>query len=117
MNSSQLTNDITQSLMQTYYKEICNRWKSWFWFLLEYHEAFKCFDLNENGTLSTKELKYAMRMLGSNPTDAQIQQLVNAKDFDGKMRLRSAVWPYDGIGATKHPYNNVLKLSLKARHG
>lgn len=49
----------------------------------EYREAFKCFDLNENGTLSTKELKYAMRMLGSNPTDAQIQQLVNAKDFDG----------------------------------
>ncbi|CAH3172369.1 unnamed protein product [Porites evermanni] len=51
--------------------------------LQEYREAFKCFDLNENGTLSTKELKYAMRMLGSNPTDTQIQQLVNAKDFDG----------------------------------
>jgi len=50
----------------------------------EYREAFKCFDLNENGTLSTKELKYAMRMLGSNPTDSQVQDLVNAKDFDGK---------------------------------
>lgn len=49
----------------------------------EYREAFKCFDLNENGTLSTKELKYAMRMLGSNPTDSQVQDLVNAKDFDG----------------------------------
>ena len=51
---------------------------------LEYREAFKCFDLNENGTLSTKELKYAMRMLGSNPTDSQVQELVNEKDFDGK---------------------------------
>ncbi|RMX52883.1 hypothetical protein pdam_00016258 [Pocillopora damicornis] len=49
----------------------------------EYREAFKCFDLNENGTLSTKELKYAMRMLGSNPTDSQVQELVNEKDFDG----------------------------------
>jgi len=49
----------------------------------EYREAFRCFDLNENGTLSTKELKYAMRMLGSNPTDSQVQDLVNAKDFDG----------------------------------
>ena len=52
--------------------------------LAEYREAFRCFDLNENGTLSTKELKYAMRMLGSNPTDSQVQELVNAKDFDGK---------------------------------
>lgn len=51
---------------------------------VEYREAFKCFDLNENGTLSTKELKYAMRMLGSNPTDSQVQELVNEKDFDGK---------------------------------
>lgn len=49
----------------------------------EYRDAFKCFDLNENGTLSTRELKHAMRMLGSNPTDTQVQQLVNAKDFDG----------------------------------
>lgn len=49
----------------------------------EYRDAFKCFDLNANGTLSTKELKQAMRMLGSNPTDQQVQQLVNAKDFDG----------------------------------
>lgn len=52
---------------------------------VEYREAFKCFDLNENGTLSTKELKYAMRMLGSNPTDSQVQELVNEKDFDGKI--------------------------------
>ena len=60
-------------------------------FSSEYHDAFKCFDLNENGTLSTKELKYAMRMLGSNPTDSQVQQLVNAKDFDGKARTRDYV--------------------------
>lgn len=25
-----------------------------------------------------------MRMLGSNPTDSQVQELVNEKDFDGK---------------------------------
>ena len=58
----------------------------------EYREAFRCFDLNENGTLSTKELKYAMRMLGSNPTDSQVQDLVNAKDFDGKKCACSALW-------------------------
>ena len=61
--------------------------------LIEYREAFKCFDLNENGTLSTKELKYAMRMLGSNPTDSQVQELVNAKDFDGKRLVPSFTHP------------------------
>ena len=38
-----------------------------------------------------------MRMLGSNPTDAQIQQLVNAKDFDGKIRQRSAAYRVTGL--------------------
>ena len=32
-----------------------------------------------------------MRMLGSNPTDSQVQDLVNAKDFDGKKCACSAV--------------------------
>ncbi|KAJ7358820.1 hypothetical protein OS493_021609 [Desmophyllum pertusum] len=51
---------------------------------MKYVEAFKCFDLNENGHLSTKELKYAMRMLGLNPTDIEVQELVNSLDYDGK---------------------------------
>ena len=32
-----------------------------------------------------------MRMLGSNPTDSQVQDLVNAKDFDGKKCACAAV--------------------------
>lgn len=48
----------------------------------EYVEAFKCFDLNENGQLSTKELKYAMRMLGLNPTEHRVQELVNDLDYE-----------------------------------
>lgn len=57
-----------------------------FSFALEYVEAFKCFDLNENGHLSTKELKYAMRMLGLNPTALEVQELVNGLDYEGKRR-------------------------------
>ena len=53
-------------------------------FASEYVEAFKCFDLNENGHLSTKELKYAMRMLGLNPTALEVQELVNGLDYEGK---------------------------------
>jgi len=55
-----------------------------FSFASEYVEAFKCFDLNENGHLSTKELKCAMRMLGLNPTALEVQELVNGLDYEGK---------------------------------
>ena len=58
-----------------------------FSFVSEYVEAFKCFDLNKNGHLSTKELKYAMRMLGLNPTALEVQELVNGLDYEGKRKL------------------------------
>lgn len=58
-----------------------------FSFASEYVEAFKCFDLNENGHLSTKELKCAMRMLGLNPTALEVQELVNELDYEGKRKL------------------------------
>lgn len=63
----------------------------------EYVEAFKCFDLNENGHLSTKELKYAMRMLGLNPTALEVQELVNGLDYeelqDMKMKKKNETGP------------------------
>lgn len=40
--------------------------------------------MNENGQLSTKELKYAMRMLGLNPTEHRVQELVNDLDYEGE---------------------------------
>ncbi|KAJ7358821.1 hypothetical protein OS493_021610 [Desmophyllum pertusum] len=51
---------------------------------MKYVEAFKCFDLNENGHLSTKELKYAYAHARINPTDIEVQELVNSLDYDGK---------------------------------
>ena len=40
-------------------------------------EAFDDFDWNHNGTISTSSLQYAMRRAGQNPTDVEVQDLIN----------------------------------------
>ncbi len=47
-------------------------------------EAFQLFDKDGNGTISTKELGMAMRSLGQNPTEAELQDMSNDVDTDGK---------------------------------
>ena len=51
---------------------------------LEYLEVFEYFGQDKNGRISTKQLWQAMRMVSLNPTDNQIQALINEKEFDGK---------------------------------
>jgi len=50
-------------------------------------EAFKLFDLDGNGTVSTAELGTVMRSLGQNPTDQELADIVNEVDRDGKFLL------------------------------
>ncbi|KAL9950899.1 hypothetical protein ACROYT_G043470 [Oculina patagonica] len=49
----------------------------------EYLEVFEYFGQDKNGKISTKQLRQAMRMVGLNPTDQQIQALINEKEYDG----------------------------------
>ncbi|KAJ7357784.1 hypothetical protein OS493_023261 [Desmophyllum pertusum] len=51
--------------------------------ILEYLEVFQYFGQDKNGRISTKQLRIAMRMVGLNPTDNQIQTLINEKEYDG----------------------------------
>jgi len=51
--------------------------------LSEFQQAFKEFDKDGSGTISTKELGYAMRMLGLNPTEDELLNIVNEFDVDG----------------------------------
>ena len=48
-----------------------------------YREAFKQFDRNGDGTISTKELGVVMRTLGQNPTEAELADLIAEIDQDG----------------------------------
>ncbi|KAJ3933046.1 MAG: calmodulin-like protein [Lentinula lateritia] len=49
----------------------------------EFKEAFSLFDKDGDGTITTLELGTVMRSLGQNPTDAELQDMINEVDVDG----------------------------------
>ena len=56
--------------------------------IAEFKEAFSLFDKDGDGTITTKELGTVMRSLGQNPTEAEVQDMVNAR-LRLRLRLRS----------------------------
>uniref|UniRef100_A0A671XLI4 EF-hand domain-containing protein n=1 Tax=Sparus aurata TaxID=8175 RepID=A0A671XLI4_SPAAU len=48
----------------------------------EFKEAFSLFDKDGDGTITTKELGTVMRSLGQNPTEAELQDMINEVDAD-----------------------------------
>ena len=53
----------------------------------EYEEAFSLFDKNNDGTITVSELATVMRSLGSNPTNSELQDMINEVDSDGNGTL------------------------------
>ena len=53
--------------------------------LAEFKEAFSLFDKDGDGTITTKELGTVMRSLGQNPTEAELQDMINEVDADGRL--------------------------------
>ncbi|CAG8550543.1 2710_t:CDS:2 [Paraglomus occultum] len=49
----------------------------------EFKEAFALFDKDNDGTITTKELGTVMRSLGQNPTETELQDMINEVDADG----------------------------------
>jgi len=57
--------------------------------IAEFKEAFSLFDKDGDGTITTKELGTVMRSLGQNPTEAELQDMINEVDADGKKGITS----------------------------
>ena len=53
-------------------------------FVAEFKEAFSLFDKNGDGNISASELGTVMRSLGQNPTEPELQDMVNEVDADGE---------------------------------
>ena len=51
----------------------------------EFKEAFSLFDKDGDGTVSSSELGTVLRSLGQNPTEEELEQLVNEVDADGEI--------------------------------
>jgi calmodulin len=51
--------------------------------IAEFKEAFTLFDRNGDGVISASELGTVMRSLGYNPTEAELQDMINEVDADG----------------------------------
>ncbi|KAJ1963562.1 hypothetical protein GGI12_001975, partial [Dipsacomyces acuminosporus] len=49
----------------------------------EYREAFSLFDKDGDGTITAKELGTVMRSVGQNPSEAELQDMINEVDTDG----------------------------------
>lgn len=64
----------------------------WLLYLAEFRAAFDIFVQDaEDGCISTKELGKVMRMLGQNPTQEELQEMVDEVDEDGMSDIR---WRY-----------------------
>nr|XP_022330789.1 calmodulin-like [Crassostrea virginica] len=51
--------------------------------ILEFREAFSLFDKDGDETITTKELGTVMRSLGQNPTESELQEMIQEVDVDG----------------------------------
>ena len=55
--------------------------------IAEFKEAFSLFDKDGDGTITTDELGTVMRSLGQNPTENELNELVEEADADGSGTL------------------------------
>jgi calmodulin len=51
--------------------------------IAEFREAFEIFDKDKDGYITIKELGEIMKNLGQQPTEAELQDMINEVDVDG----------------------------------
>lgn len=83
-----------------------------FYSFLEYKDAFCLFDRDSNGIITTRELGSVMRSLGFNPTDHELQIMINSVDYDGKYIFQGGVTFLYGLYryVRPHGYNALASF-------
>ncbi|KAJ2992839.1 hypothetical protein HDV02_002831 [Globomyces sp. JEL0801] len=78
--------------------------------LKDFKAAFELFDRDNDGTITTKELGTALKGLGQNPTEAELQDLILELDEDGNGTIE-----FEELMAliTKHNYNVERNIEMK----
>ena len=76
----------------------------------EFKEAFSLFDKDGDGTITTKELGTVMRSLGQNPTEAELQDMINEVDADGLSMHHCLFYIYGGL---QSEYSDKLNIQVK----
>ena len=79
--------------MKSFYRNIFlsqNINQSFLYSHVEYFDAFRHYDRDNSGFITSKELGKLMRSLGENPTEYYLQQIINEVDIDGKSRKHAA---------------------------
>ena len=51
----------------------------------EFKEAFTVYDHDRNGKITMNELGAVLRILGQNPTEKELENMMQEVDMDGKM--------------------------------
>jgi calmodulin len=55
--------------------------------LKEYRDAFEMFDKDKDGTITAKELATVMKSLNQDPTEQELNDMIQEVDFDGNGRI------------------------------
>uniref|UniRef100_A0AAQ5ZCS6 Calmodulin 1b n=1 Tax=Amphiprion ocellaris TaxID=80972 RepID=A0AAQ5ZCS6_AMPOC len=78
--------------------------------IAEFKEAFSLFDKDGDGTITTKELGTVMRSLGQNPTEAELQDMINEVDADGQYTVDEMIREADIDGDGQVNYEEFVQM-------
>ncbi len=70
--------------------------------IAELRQAFNEFDVDGGGTINTRELGWAMRAMGMNPTEAELLDLINEVSMGWHYQHQGVGVGHEGHGYESH---------------